>query len=206
MLNSNKGYEWSCRSCRDIGGDIKDLKQLILKLQDDIKELKVGGSGTRTTLEDNTFEEIVAEVEDRARRRRNLVFFGIPEPPQDIAPTERVSRDREELTAVLHVIKPRFNIDTLNPTRVGRFSATKSRPVKIRLASDDQVADIIRNAKALKNSQYKNKVSISFDRTPKQLSFYRSVKAELTERRNSEERNLRIKYVNGVPKIIASEN
>nr|CAH7763791.1 unnamed protein product [Callosobruchus chinensis] len=39
-LNSNKGYDWTCGGCRAIGKDLKDLKSLIIQLQNEIKDLK----------------------------------------------------------------------------------------------------------------------------------------------------------------------
>lgn len=75
-LNANKGYDQSCIACRAIGSEIKDLKSLIRKLQDE------------TTLVDQNPKR--REIEDRTKRKYNLIIFGLDEPNQNIQNIERM--------------------------------------------------------------------------------------------------------------------
>lgn len=206
-LNTNKGYDWSCKTCRAIGSDIKDLKSLILKLQDEIKSLReTSCSQTASLIDDDMMEQIVMEVSDRAKRRRNVIIFGIPEPAQNTTSSERISKDHDEVAAVLEVITPELDVAGIKPVRLGRFTTGKNRPLKIQLDTEEQVIGVIKNSTRLRNTKFDKKVSVSFDRTSRQQAFYKKVKSELVERQNSGESNLKIKHINGIPKIVSMEN
>lgn len=202
VLNANKGYDWSCKNCRSIGNDIKELKGLIIKLQEDIQALRASHEEVRPTNDLGFFEEVVAEVADRAKRQSNLIVFGVTEQDQSVGKDERIRNDKQEISEILRIIRPNFDMLDMNPIRLGKFVAGKNRPIKIKLGNEQQVVDIIRNVKNLVNSRFHKKVSLSFDRTIKQQALYRRVKEELQERLNSGETNLKIKYINNLPTIV----
>ncbi|CAH2001884.1 unnamed protein product, partial [Acanthoscelides obtectus] len=54
------GCDWSCKS---IGNDIKDLKTLILKLQENIQTLKNDKGDTNSPNQDDLVEDIISEIE-----------------------------------------------------------------------------------------------------------------------------------------------
>ena len=39
------------------------------------------------------------------------------------------------------------------------------------------------------------------DRTPRQLEYFKMIREEFNRRKNAGENNIKIKYVNGIPKI-----
>lgn len=200
-LNSNKGYDWSCKNCRTVASDIKDLKSLLIKLQEEIQSLKSTNVDVRPVNE-VFFEEVVTEVADRAKRQSNLIVFGLEEPDQNLTSAERFTIDKNEVADIIHIIKPNVITSDIKPIRLGKYSPQKKRPIKIKLNSEQEVVDIIRNAKKISNSRYHKKISISFDRTPKQQDLYRKIKYELQERLGSGETNLIIRYRNNVPVIV----
>lgn len=204
-LNANKGYDWSCKDCRAIGNDLKDLKALIIGLQDEIKSLKSESSEMRGALNTNfDFEEIVEEINERNKRKYNLVISGIEEQSQEQSTAERFEKDKNCIKDVLLKIEPVLNVDNIKPVRLGRFSENNTRPrlLKITLSDEQQVLKIVKRAKILRDYDDYKHISIFSDRTPRQIQYYKNVKNQLIERINSGE-NCRIKYINGVPKIVA---
>nr|CAH7756716.1 unnamed protein product [Callosobruchus chinensis] len=76
LLSANKGCDWSCPSCRTFGNDLKDLKAIILKLQDDIKTLKDNRNDVPIN-DDDFLETIISEVSERAKRKKNFTILGV---------------------------------------------------------------------------------------------------------------------------------
>lgn len=203
VLNANKGYDWSCLRCREFGNEIKDLKALILKLQDDIQTLKAVNNESKTEPSSTFFEEIIEEINERNKRQRNVVIFGVTEPNQNLSNEARENSDKAEVSDILHTVLPELNTNNIKPIRLGRFITEKIRPIKIRLDNEVDVIKVIRHSNTLKNSRFNNKVFISVDRTPRQLEYFKKIKDELNRRKNAGENNIKIKYVNGIPKIIS---
>lgn len=151
------------------------------------------------------FEELVAEVGERELRKRNLIVFGVPEPSSDLDRVCRVAKDVTEVSLLLKSVDPGTDVSGVKPRRLGRYdssNATKPRPILVTLDSESAVHAVIRNSKILKNIADYSRVSISFDKTPRQLQVYRDLRVELQTRTAAGETDLRIKYIRGVPKII----
>lgn len=203
-MNANKGYDWSCKDCRSVGNDLKDLKALILSLQDEIKSLKTEHFKMRGAMNANIeFEEIIEEINERNRRKFNLVISGIEEQSQEQSSAERFEKDKNTIKDVLLKVEPDLSVGNIKPIRLGRFDVNNARPrlLKITLSEEHQVLNIIHKAKTIKNYDEYKQVSIFSDRTPRQINYYKDIKNQLNERTNAGE-NCRIKYVNGVPKIV----
>ena len=103
-------------------------------------------------------------------------------------------RQEEDKLIVCDIIKeiiPSVQIADLTPKHSGRFSELNPRPgpIKVTLSNECDVQRIIQTAKKLKD------MSMSFDRTPRQLAYYKKVKQELIERTNRGETNLSIRFI-----------
>lgn len=61
------------------------------------------------------------------------------------------------------------------------------RPIKIKVNSNEIVLELIRKVLNLKNSAF-TQISLSFDKTPKQLQYYKQFKLELEERKTNGEK------------------
>nr|CAI5827141.1 unnamed protein product [Callosobruchus analis] len=141
-------------------------------------------------------------MNERQKRKRNLVLFGIKEQNQQLPPEQRVDTERDIARQVVSVLDQTDDTGSITPIRLGQFSTGKDRPMKITLKDEKDVFTLIKKAKYLKNGPH-NKVSISFDFTPRQISYYKEVKAELDIRNSEGPERFRIKYFDGIPKIIS---
>lgn len=203
ILNANKGYDWTCINCRAVGKDLKDLKALIVKLQKDIQELKADRPLATNEFK-YEFEDIVSEIAEREKRKTNLMLFNLPEPDRHISLAEQTESDNTAISNVLNILSPDLSSDaTVKSTRLGTFSESKIRPIKIIFQDERVVKKLLINSKKLRAHNHYRNVYVSSDRTKKQLEHYKAVKQELLARTNSGETNCRIKYINGVPKVIS---
>ncbi|GJQ67841.1 hypothetical protein Trydic_g16605 [Trypoxylus dichotomus] len=92
--------------------------------------------------------------------------------------------------------------------RLGKVDHTRERPgpIKVKLSSEDAVRLALKNVSKLKGHTSIVRVSRSHDRTPFERKLYRTLKAELLERNKGGEKDLRTKYIHGIPRIISSLN
>lgn len=205
LINSNKGLNWTCANCQQIGNDINDLKHLIISLQIEIKELKENKANANSSPKNFNFEEVIEEINERNRRKRNLIIFGIQEVDPNIPGNVRHETDNKSAYNILNKIVQDIGDTNFKPIRLGRFDANKAKPRPIRITLEDEnlVHEVIRNVKKLRSHQNYGHVSISFDRTPRQISYYKEIKNEFEARIKDGDTNCKIKYVNGIPKIVS---
>ena len=107
----------------------------------------------------NQFDEIVHEVMERQKRKKNLIIFGIPEQQDTQNTTQKSEHDKLAVDGILKTIRPDFSLADIKIYRLGRLVPTnsKSRPIKVDLKDETDVSKFIHNAKALRRSQdYKN--------------------------------------------------
>jgi hypothetical protein len=100
-------------------------------------------------------KEVVKSAVAEEDKSKNIMIFGKEElPDEDISAT---------VAEVMHELneKPRI----VECFRVGSFEQGKSRPIKVRLTSFDTVANVLRNAKHLKNSGNNKATFIGPDRS-----------------------------------------
>lgn len=145
-------------------------------------------------------DEVLAEIADRQKRTKNIMLFRVKE-NQGASGVERKAADLNYVKQLFAFLESDSTV--VGVSRMGRFDATRNRPVRVTLQSEVEVHGIIRNAKKLRNAADYRDVSISFDRTPKQLAQHRALRSELREREAKGERNLKIRFVSGMPKIVS---
>ena len=129
----------------------------------------------------NQFDEIVHEVMERQKRKKNLIIFGIPEQQDTQNTTQKSEHDKLAVDGILKTIRPDFSLADIKIYRLSRLVPTnsKSRPIRIDLNDEADVSKFIHNAKALRRSQDYKKISIAYDRTLKQVESYKLVKQQL---------------------------
>lgn len=203
-LNSNKGYDWTCINCREIGKDLKDLKALIITLQNDIKELKTNQNHSEGKPE-SFFEEIVQEITERERRKNNIILFNVTEQVQNLPKNELIESEKKVVIDIVKYVDPDFPVAHIKPFRLGVYSPSKNRPIKLVLENENAVRKILKNANKIRSSNAYKKVNFSTDKTKRQIDHYKVVKQELTNRLSAGETNCRIKYINNIPRVV-SEN
>lgn len=126
------------------------------------------------------------------------------EQPSNITSAQRNQNERIDVDAILNAAISTSQPSNYKLHRLGRFnpSNTRPRPIKLVLGNESEVHEIIRHAKNLKNHGTYNTIRLSYDRTPRELQRFKDLKRELNERVSKGENNLKIKYVNGAPKIV----
>lgn len=206
-IHSNVGLTWSCTSCSQLGNDLNGLKAAIVVLQDEIKTLKtavaLAPSTTRLPLLET--ERIIQEIADRDNRKTNVIVYGMSESCK--SSNEQSAADKvalSELFSVIGVTDP-----PTNPQRLGKFDPTQRdrvRPIKVQLSSASSVLSAIKNSSKIRGVVGWNNVRISRDQTLMQRDLYREIRREMQDRLDRGESNLKIKYKNGVPHIVSSEN
>lgn len=209
IIKSKKSLSWTCVGCSHFGNDINSLKAVIAALQNEVKELKELKSVSNTvSLSNAQFEEIISEINDRQSRKHNLVIYGVPEQVHDLNKDQRLSAEKHNVKEILRYTSP-SNAATLEEgvieaRRLGRFdpNSSRPRPIKCTLTNERLVHLAIQGAKNIKKSAQFMNISLSFDRTPKQIEFYQQIKSELDERKRNGENNIKIKYVNNMPRIV----
>nr|CAH7757456.1 unnamed protein product [Callosobruchus chinensis] len=203
ILNGNKGFEWTCKNCKEFGNEFKDVKSLIIKLQEEIKSLKEKCITSNCTKDGFSMEEVIQEISERNERKRNIIILGVPEqdPVHDSA--TRVAKDKTEVSNILRAVTPALAGLDVKPIRLGKPTPGKHRLIKVTLKEDNQVIELLRAAKNLKGNPAYKSISIFPDRTPMQIDNYKKLKLELDQRTANGEQNLKIRYYKGSPRIVA---
>lgn len=143
-----------------------------------------------------TQENIIAEINERELRSKNIIISGIPE-PKSSNKMERIQIDKNEVTSVIK------QIDNNCPEperilRLGKYDVKKTRPIKLCFKSQETAKSILR----YKNNIKTENIKIYSDQTPKQQKYLKNLKDELNRRLENGEKNLIIKYFHGVPQIV----
>lgn len=196
----------SCQTCVQLVETINELKQIMSSLKAEVESLntRVAESDATNCFRGFQFEEVIQEATERINRKQNLIIYGIPEQSSSI-PSERQTRDTTAVKDVLAHLSPNIDIDNIKPVRLGKYDSTRdsSRAIKIRLNEERAVYQLLGKAKNLKDSARYARINISPDRTRKQIEYYQTLKDELARRTESGETNLKIKYINGIPRIVS---
>lgn len=205
-IHSKTGLSWHCNGCVSLGNDINSLKSIIVKLQDDIMDLKKICKVPNAQPSILDTEVIIQEVHERQKRASNFIIYSSSENVGDNKNTQVIA-DKELAKSILTDIG--ISESVVQTFRLGKFDPTNkqlSRPIKVILNTPEAVSTVLRNAKKLKSIPRWSKLSISPDRTKMQTDLYKSIKEELKRRESSGESNLIIRYKNGIPTIVKQEN
>nr|CAH7742016.1 unnamed protein product [Callosobruchus chinensis] len=71
-----------------MGKDLKDLKALIIQLQNDIKDLKAENARIADS-PGFSFEDVIEEISERQKCKSNIILFNVAEPEQNISVRNR---------------------------------------------------------------------------------------------------------------------
>lgn len=150
------------------------------------------------------YEDLIGELFEREKRKRNLMVFGMSEIQSD-SRDERVGTDRDKIMGMLKsaglTLRSGFSLKLL---RLGKYTTDRCRPIKVVLEHEDDVLWVVKKAKYLRSLDGLKGVYVSFDRTPRQIDQYKLIKKQLDDRLGKGESNIKIRYVKGCPKIVAT--
>lgn len=188
-----------------IKSDIVNIRQGNTKTDEKLETLQyavellknsTNNTSSSSQVFNKTQEDIIAEVNEREVRSRNIIIIGLSEPVSSNK-EERIELDKNEVSRIMK------NIDSSVPEpqyimRLGKYNAHKIRPVKVCFKSQDIAKSILRHRHEAK---YDN-IKIYSDQTPEQQRFLKHIKEELQRRLENENKNLTIKYIKGIPRIV----
>lgn len=194
-IKTKKGLSWSCKNCNTLSSAISELKAAILSLQADL-QLK--------SVNDDMFEMMLSELNERNIRKQNVVIFNVKE-VNSLDGAQRQNHDIDVVRDVLSTVSSGIDLRHIEVQRIGRYieNGNRHRPIKVKLNNAKDVHTVIRNTSKLRASQSYNSINISLDRTRRQLDYYKKIKAELDSRVERGETNLKIKYKQGIPTIVS---
>ncbi|KAJ3644178.1 hypothetical protein Zmor_026849 [Zophobas morio] len=147
-----------------------------------------------------SFEDVVQEVLERQKRSSNIIVFNVPEHSKSIPRSKRLNKDKRFVSELS--VDHEYDYANFHCQRLGKFNASRITPIKVFLNSEQDVSNIIRKAENLITTEQYKDIRLSYDRTPKQLDFYKQLKQEMNDRIRQGETNLKIRYYNGSPRIV----
>lgn len=173
---------------------MKDVEKLSSEVAE-IKSRIPGGSSLQSSGED-----ITREIAERLRRANNLIIRRLPEiSGSDGDSTSEYDRACE----VLRAVDPESVSSVSSVTRVGRRSNSgRPRPVKVCFANSSVALRVLRSKEKLRESDFKE-IHIHDDMTPCQQKQLAQLRSELKGLHDGGDPNWTIKYVKGVPTIVA---
>lgn len=172
---------------------ISNSQDKIQRLETDFKQLKLGP--LPATSQPCVNEQIFSEIQDRNKRRNNVIIAGILEQTTTNG-QERISKDESDVLRITACISE--NIPKPNKIyRIGKYNAGKNRRIKACYDNPEPAMLLLRNKGKLPEN-----IKIYSDLTPAQQKYFQTIKEELTSRTKNGESDLTIKYVNGAPSIV----
>lgn len=138
-------------------------------------------------------EDLLAELLERQRQSANIMLFNVEE-------MEKSMNGKNEENVVRNLIiqsLPNITVNVLNARRIGVKKDVHKRPLCVTLGSREQAIKIIQNKHRLARP-----VRVDMDRIKKQRTYLQEMKQELKSIVESGKNNKRIRYFNGVPKIV----
>ena len=174
--------------------EVKDLKEIISSLQTDVKALEKTNSLLQEKYDKVECElkimkarqaeaafEIADEVEDRLRRRHNVIISGVPESSSNSSQT-----DFDICTDILDIVCE-DEVIPVNVRRVGKREGSKPRLLKVQVKDVESRTCILRRAKELRKVSRHKGVFINPDRTPQEQSRFKALLRELKQRKEMNE-------------------
>lgn len=206
--NAKRRVKYMCADCERAIQQLPKLINLIEELRNDVRKLQERDNATNSDSSPSSAlatEEMVNEMLERSKRSHNFIIYGSSE--EGDSKKNQIERDCLTVQNILQEVGL-ADQSNIRPIRLGKYVSTnrnRSRPIKVRLHSPDDALLVLRKFKKVKDKF--TGLSISPDRTPKQITYYKKIKSELDARVELGESNLKIKYINGIPRIVKlSEN
>lgn len=186
---TNPKLSYLCQDCQEGLKQVPAMRKLVSELQQQVQDLKTQQS------KGIDVELIIREVQERQNRSCNVIAFGIPE-SKSTSVEERKNHDKKEIVKAFETV-PNCDVGDITTIRLGKFDCNKARPLKILMRSKSSAVSVLRNKNLLPTG-----IKVKSDLTPYQRDHLTKLRAELDERTNQGEKDLTIKYVNNLPKIV----
>lgn len=164
--------------------DRKADKDMVNSLEDRVNLLEAKlDQKTKQMAEpqENVTRTSIEEIEQRARRRDNIILFGIDEAEETEDPEDRREHDLHAIEEVLAAIDIEANLE--KPIRLGK-KGEKPRPIRVKVPNPEQRKTILRKTIELaKVDKLAKKVFIKRDMTPMEQEDLRKLVEERDRKR-----------------------
>lgn len=170
------------------------------KIQSLESEITAMKNNTKASGSTSVFDEnIMHELQDRASREKNIIIVGLPECKMANADKSH-SYDLDKVNSVINNLIP--NCPKPNKIfRLGKYNPDKDRNLKVCFDSSYTTKTLFRNRDKLQSG-----IKIFSDLTPAQQKHKKELKTELEQRMANGEKDITIKYVRGIPKIVSTHD
>lgn len=142
------------------------------------------------------------EVFDVQKRSLNIIIHGIKESLETVT-KDRITHDNNKINELFTLLS--INSDVIdNISRLGHPSSSSQRPIKLILRSSCDVDRVLMSFTKVKRESPTTLHNISFvkDRTLIERQHIKEVYMEFKNRFEAGEKNIKIQYFNGIPKIV----
>lgn len=184
-----------------------DAEESIKGVHNDLAEFKAcGGTSSSNT---SNIAECIREMEDRKRRKKNIILLGIDE-INDKNIQSRVKHDHDKVnelfTAISFIYSPPVD-QPLKTSRIGKFSPNlpKPRPLLVTLDKFQSVVSVTQAFTRLKRSSQPPpllaSLKITSDKTLMQRTEYKTLVMEMISRTQKGEAGLKIVTKSGSASI-----
>ena len=129
--------------------------------------------------------EIAGEVEDRIRRKNNVILTGVDELYSGNTKEKR-EHDEKKVKEILNELDL-STTKVKEVVRIGRQQAGVNRIMRVSLVDEDSRKNVLRNAKNLRSNTKYKKTYINPDRTPYEQKLFKACYLEFKERRSKGE-------------------
>lgn len=127
-------------------------------------------------------ENIMNEMEDRERRKSNLIISGVQE-KEDGSVEERRCWDKEKVETLLHDLGDFDSSIVAHIHRLGKVNSRKPRLLKIICKDSDTKRSVLHRAKDLRGMPGYDRIFVNSDLTPAQQMKEKSLREDLRRRR-----------------------
>ncbi|CAG9766279.1 unnamed protein product [Ceutorhynchus assimilis] len=180
--------------------DTSELKEQVEQLNVQITSQQNAPRVTASKTENNIFvEPTLLELAERERCAPNVLLFGIKE---NNSSQNEQDGDLDKTVNMLKRVKDNIQKDDIKIYCLGAPAQGKVRPIRIVTASPSMAREILRN-KAKFNEE---NIYFKADQTPLQRTYLKAILRDLEERKQKGEMNIRVRYINNVPKIVFFQN
>lgn len=183
---------------KKIDSVVDSLKMVITRMEKIEGKHKEIESRCRRIEEDQM--NIFSELEERERRKTNLVVTGVPE-REDGTVKERMEWDEEKVKSLFQDLAELDRGDFTKTYRLGRVDSRKPRPLKIVCRSDEIKRKILMKAKDLRSMSTYEGTYVNPDQTPLQQRQSKALREEYKRRKTLGE-NVLLRH----GKIISRQN
>ena len=200
LKESGEDVWWVCADCRKNDGDVREsgrsrleakvdkmmnMLMSVMTRMDKLEERKP--ELTERNLDERIetkVNEALEEMQEREKRRMNVVFVNVPESEAD-TPEERKKEDLEKIATIVRTVSDVTKDDMTDPTRLGAKVIGKDkrpRMLRVTVRNEETKKKLLTNARKIEGKG-RDRVYINQDRTPKEREIFRKLREELMEKR-----------------------